>query len=290
MHALGITSTVGSVELADAWIDPSRTDSPRDSGQPPRRATVVLAATLAATVLVVVVWARFFSGVSAAPVPRSFMNAVPAAGASPSVTAPTGTPAAAASATGTIAPAGQPQTTAALVPELTSSSAPEPPVDAAWLSSVSAATGLSSRALQAYAGAELELEREKPSCRLGWNTLAGIGKIESNNGRTLTAAGYSTSPILGPIVRGNLQAEGPMQFMPGTWAKWGADGNGDGVADPNQIDDAALAAARYLCSYGELDTATGWHAAVFGYNHLDSYVAAVAVQATRYAESAEGID
>jgi membrane-bound lytic murein transglycosylase B len=175
------------------------------------------------------------------------------------------------------------------VPQLGSSSATEPPVDAAWLVHVSTATDIPARALQAYAGAELELEREKPTCRLGWNTLAGIGRIESNNGRTLTAAGYSASPILGPAVAGG-HAEGPMQFMPGTWAKWGADGNGDGVADPNQIDDAALAAARYLCSYGDLDTAAGWHAAVFGYNHLDSYVAAVAANATLYAQRAAGVD
>jgi membrane-bound lytic murein transglycosylase B len=176
-----------------------------------------------------------------------------------------------------------------VVPQLTSSSSTEPPVDAAWLSSAAAATGISRRALQAYAGAQLELEREKPSCRIGWSTLAGIGKLESNNGRTLTDAGYSTSPIIGPTVSGTLHAEGPMQFMPGTWAKWGADGNGDGVADPNQIDDAALAAARYLCSYGELDTPTGWHAAVFGYNHLESYVSEVAAQATLYAQRAAGI-
>ena len=81
-----------------------------------------------------------------------------------------------------------------------------------------------------------------------------------------------------------------MQFMPGTWAKWGADGNGDGISDPNQIDDAALAAARYLCSYGQLNTVAGWHAAVFGYNHLESYVTAVAAQATLYAHRAAGIN
>jgi hypothetical protein len=49
-------------------------------------------------------------------------------------------------------------------------------------------------------------------------------------------------------------------------------------------------AARYLCSYGDLGTAAGWHAAVFGYNHLDSYVAAVAANATEYAQRAADID
>ncbi len=44
---------------------------------------------------------------------------------------------------------------------------------------------------------------------------------------------------------------GPLQFIPSTWRSWGVDANGDGVADPNQIDDAALAAGRYLCAAGE---------------------------------------
>jgi len=297
--------------VADAWIDPpaqyppaqspapqspAPQSLPEQTGRGSRRVTVALATTLVVIVLAVVVWARFLSGVSAAPVPVSVMDAVPAVAASPGATILNNTPStdtpapASAASAGTTAAAPQPQPTTAGVPQLASSSATEPPVDATWLTRVSAATGISRPALQAYAGAELELEREKPACHLGWNTLAGIGKVESNNGRTLTDAGYSTSAILGPEVEGGLHAEGPMQFMPGTWAKWGADGNGDGVADPNQIDDAALAAARYLCSYGELDTIAGWHAAVFGYNHLESYVSAVAANATLYAQRAAAID
>jgi membrane-bound lytic murein transglycosylase B len=41
------------------------------------------------------------------------------------------------------------------------------------------------------------------------------------------------------------RAVGPMQFIPDTWQRWGADGNGDGAAGPNNLDDAALAAGRY---------------------------------------------
>ncbi len=43
------------------------------------------------------------------------------------------------------------------------------------------------------------------------------------------------------------RAVGPMQFVPATWAELGRDGNGDGIKDPNNIWDATLAAAGYLC-------------------------------------------
>jgi len=270
--------------MADAWIDAPGPASSQRAEHRPRAGVVALAVITGLVVLSVIVWVRFLSGVSAAPIPVSLVKGVPV------VSAPSAATQQSAQSSGAaVAPTTHPQSTAAVMPQLSSPSSTEPPVDATWLTSVAAATGISRPALQAYAGAELELEREKPSCRLGWNTLAGIGKVESNNGRTLNDAGYSTSPILGPAVSGG-HAEGPMQFMPGTWTRWGADGNGDGVADPNQIDDAALAAARYLCSYGDLGTAAGWHAAVFGYNHLESYVAAVAANATAYAQRAADID
>jgi membrane-bound lytic murein transglycosylase B len=73
-----------------------------------------------------------------------------------------------------------------------------------------------------------------------------------------------------------------MQFIPSTWEAWGADGDGDGVADPNDIDDAAYATARYLCSDGSL-TGSGWSAAVYSYNHSDAYVRQVYAAAAAYA-------
>lgn len=281
--------------MPDVWIDPVDPGSAQREVHRPRAGTIALATVAVLIVLAVMLWLRFLSAASGGPVASSSVT-----GDAATITSSGATASSSSSSSSSAQPGGgvvgaavQQQTVDAgttTVPQLTSSSSVEPPVNAGWLNSTAAATGISARALQAYAGAVLELEREQPSCHLGWNTLAAIGKIESNNGRVLTAAGYSTTPILGPAVEGGLHAEGPMQFMPGTWAKWGADGNGDGIKDPNQIDDAALAAARYLCSYGQLDTATGWHAAVFGYNHLDSYVAAVAAQATRYAQSAAVAD
>jgi membrane-bound lytic murein transglycosylase B len=178
-------------------------------------------------------------------------------------------------------------------------------VDPDWLKRVGAATGIPSRALAAYAGAALALTEEKPGCHLGWNTLAAIGHIESDDGRhggaVLSDNGYSSVPIIGPKLDGGAfagihdsdggvwdgdtvwdHAVGPFQFIPQTWRTWGADGNGDGQADPNQMDDAALTAARYLCHAGNLSTGDGWRRAVLSYDHSEGYVDDVAKVANSY--------
>jgi membrane-bound lytic murein transglycosylase B len=85
-----------------------------------------------------------------------------------------------------------------------------------------------------------------------WSYLASINFIESSFGRNV-----------GPSSAG---AEGPMQFLPGTWANWGQGGN---IWDPH---DAIMAAARYLVHYG----APGdMQQAVFHYNLDYDYVDAV---------------
>jgi membrane-bound lytic murein transglycosylase B len=182
-------------------------------------------------------------------------------------------------------------------------------IDPAWLDAVSARTGIPRTALAAYAGAASVLAEESPGCHLGWNTLAAIGHIDSDDGRhggaVLGDNGYSSVPIVGPALDGGAfagihdsdggkwdgdtvwdHAVGPFQFIPQTWRTWGADGNGDGQADPNQIADAALAAARYLCHAGDLSSVEGWRRAVFSYNHLDSYVDDVAQVANALAARA----
>jgi len=180
-----------------------------------------------------------------------------------------------------------------------------PAVDRAWATQISDVTGIPRRAVDAYAGAQLVLQTEQPGCGIAWNTLAGIGKIESGHGGSagLTEDGVPVRPVYGPSLDGSGgfaairdtddgrydgldhvdRAVGPMQFIPSTWERWGVDANGDGRADPQQIDDAALAAARYLCAGHDMTTAGGWRAAVYSYNHLDSYVDHVAAVAQEYA-------
>lgn len=180
-------------------------------------------------------------------------------------------------------------------------------VDPGWVGHVSAATGIPARALRAYAGAALEKTAQMPECRISWVTLAAIAAVESGHGThggsELDAAGRAVPPIYGPRLSPRVfpdtdggavdadpdgeRAAGPMQFIPETWAQWQADGDGDGTADPQQIDDAALAASHYLCRASSPHSSeAGWRAAVFAYNHEEEYVDEVARWATRYAEAA----
>jgi hypothetical protein len=157
-------------------------------------------------------------------------------------------------------------------------------VSQAWVEKTAAKAGISTVALRAYANAQLAAPA---SCGLGWTTLAGIGWVESHHGtidgRTLSTTGVPSAPITG-IPLGDLdRAYGPMQFIPSTWATWGADADGDGTADPQNINDAALAAAHYLCASGSLASGASWAAAIYSYNHSQTYVDQVYAAAQEYA-------
>jgi membrane-bound lytic murein transglycosylase B len=181
-----------------------------------------------------------------------------------------------------------------------------------WAGAVSERSGVPARAVQAYGAAELAQRAATPDCRLSWVTLAGIGRVESDHARfggaALDADGVARPSIVGIPLDGSAgvrevrdsdvgrldgdltydRAVGPMQFLPTTWARYGADGNGDGVNDPQQIDDAARAAARYLCDGGR-DTASGqgWWDGVLTYNRSVEYAQLVWAAADRYTTAAQ---
>ncbi|MFD8742060.1 lytic murein transglycosylase [Streptomyces sp. NPDC059616] len=157
--------------------------------------------------------------------------------------------------------------------------------------------GIPATVLAAYRKAESTLGRTDPGCRLPWQLLAAIGKVESGQagGGRVDAHGTTLSPILGPVLNGagfaNIpdtdggaydgdrrydRAVGPMQFIPSTWAHWGRDGNGDGRRDPNNIYDAALAAGHYLCAGPrDLSVKADLDRAILSYNHSDTYLRTV---------------
>src|SRR5262245_11965593 len=98
-----------------------------------------------------------------------------------------------------------------------------------------------------------------------WPVLAAINKVETNFGSNL-----------GPSSAG---AVGWMQFMPSTWARWGTDANGDGIADPDNPTDAIFSAARYLAACGGQYNIVR---AVYCYNHANWYVNEVLALAAQY--------
>jgi membrane-bound lytic murein transglycosylase B len=193
---------------------------------------------------------------------------------------------------------------------------PVPPLAAdldltAWAGRVARPTGVPARALAAYGAAERRQRAATPRCGLTWATLAGVGRVESDHGRLgsahLDADGVVRPPVVGVPLDGSLgvadipdtdsgrldgdashdRAVGPMQFLPTTWARFGVDGDGDGVENPNDLDDAAATAAAYLCANGR-DTADGdgWWDGVLAYNRSLDYARRVWTAADRYAAAA----
>ncbi|MCV7257476.1 lytic murein transglycosylase [Mycobacterium shimoidei] len=167
------------------------------------------------------------------------------------------------------------------------------------------------KALAAYRNAEQIMAVTAPTCGISWNLLAGIGRIESMhaNGGATDAHGTAIQPIFGPALDGSLpgnevivqsntdgrvtyaRAMGPMQFLPGTWAHYASDGDGDGVADPQNLYDSTLAAARYLCSGGlNLRDQQQVLAAILRYNNSMPYAQNVLGWAAAYATGVVPVD
>ena len=150
-----------------------------------------------------------------------------------------------------------------------------------------------------------------PGCGVSWNLLAGIGRIESlhANGGATDSRGTAAQPIYGPTLDGTLpgnevivqsrtanrvmyaRAMGPMQFLPGTWSRYASDGDGDGKADVQNVFDASLATARYLCSGGlNLRDPGQVMSAILRYNNSVAYARNVLGWAAAYATGVVPVD
>jgi membrane-bound lytic murein transglycosylase B len=181
----------------------------------------------------------------------------------------------------------------------------------AVVSNAPSALGIPSVALVAYHNAEQQMATSDPDCGISWSLLAGIGRIESGHahGGATDARGTAVKPIYGPRLDGTLsgnevvvehsaggqisyaRAVGPMQFLPDTWARYAADGDGDGVADPQNLYDSTLAAARYLCSGGlNLRDQSQVMAAILRYNNSIPYARNVLGWAAAYATGVVPVD
>ena len=125
--------------------------------------------------------------------------------------------------------------------------------------------------------------------RVPWTILAGIGKVESDDGQSTLPGVHSGANAFG--------AAGPMQIgiLGAAGNEWGGapvhparekvngiatDANGDGVASVYEPADAIAGAAKYLLGHGVLSNT---EQAIFAYNHLQSYVQSVLYWAGVYA-------
>jgi membrane-bound lytic murein transglycosylase B len=163
--------------------------------------------------------------------------------------------------------------------------------------STASASGIPAVALAAYQRAATVIDAADHSCHMPWQLVAAIGRVESDHGRAdgnvLTDRGFAKPGIFGPALDGTHgtsmirdtdagqydqdsrydRAVGPMQFIPSTWAIVGVDADNDGQRNPQDIYDASLGSAVYLCSGSDdLGTTAGQRSAVFRYNHSQRYV------------------
>lgn len=129
-----------------------------------------------------------------------------------------------------------------------------------WARRLAKPTQLPPNLLMAYGRAEMWLRDQEPGCHLSWATLAAIGQVQA-------------------------VGSGPLPVPDDIWQRFAARATNDGKPpDPRNADDAALTAARALCSAGaDLATNQGWWDAVLGYTRSPADTRDILAAATRYA-------
>jgi membrane-bound lytic murein transglycosylase B len=165
-------------------------------------------------------------------------------------------------------------------------------------------------AYDAYRTASEQAGIVATGCGVHWTVLAGLGRVESRHGlleagHRIEANGDVTPAIRGPQLDGTGgtlaiadtdggatdgdalwdRAMGPLQFIPTTWAQLGRDGNADGVADPDNLYDAAITAVAHLClrQPGDYSDRSELRRALLAYNASGRYADQVLGWIDRYA-------
>lgn len=91
---------------------------------------------------------------------------------------------------------------------------------------------------------------------IDWQILNAVHLVETGGSGNTSKTSYAG-------------ARGPMQFMPATFASYAVDGDGDGVKNIDDVDDAVFTAAHYLAKNKAVTDIRG---ALYRYNHSYSYV------------------
>lgn len=91
---------------------------------------------------------------------------------------------------------------------------------------------------------------------IDWRILKAVHYVETGSSGSTSRSSYAG-------------AVGPMQFLPSTWRSNGQDGNGDGIKDITNINDAIYGAAYYLAVCG--GAKNNYRDALWGYNRSTSY-------------------
>ena len=97
-------------------------------------------------------------------------------------------------------------------------------------------------------------KRAEATYGVDWRLLRAVHYVETGQSGSTSIKSYAG-------------ATGPMQFLPSTWRSYAQDGNGDGVSDINNVDDAIFGAANYLraCGYPNVQRS------LWGYNRSTAY-------------------
>ena len=140
--------------------------------------------------------------------------------------------------------------------------AAEQAAEAARASFATAAAGGTARARSAPSVYRVLYLRAAQTCPgMSPALLSAVGQVESGHGINV-----------GPSSAGAL---GPMQFLPGTFAQYGVDGDRDGDKDVFDPADAVFSAANYLCHNGGGGDRAAVNRALFRYNNAQWYVTLV---------------